>query len=304
MKNKGLKVLLIGLGDIAMGYDFGCDDVTWTHVSAILKNDNFEIVAGVDPDAVTQERFNKLTSAPVYSHVDEFLQDSQQSVDLVVISSPTKYHYCHFKKIKPLQPKLVLIEKPLVAFDDELEMLMAEIKSGPRVMVNLFRLYQRQINSVLKEHADSEICRISIRYSKSIEHSGIHFISLILRHFGSCLKKEIITLHNEVAHSFSFAKANVLMLPALKNLDDNSMVVESSVGTTYYLNGGRVFFNVDLKHNRQEFQQQEFQHHMANVYEQCEKVIMGEEDDSLALAYGGHKLLTKGALQHAKLHTL
>ncbi len=295
MASKGLKVLIIGLGDIAMGYDFGRDDVTWTHVAAILKNDNFDIIAGIDPAITAHDRFKTLTTAPTYSNIDEFLLGNHQPVDLVVIASPTKYHLSHYQKIKSLQPKLVLMEKPLVAAGDELDKLMAEIESGPRVMVNLFRLYQRQLNSVLEVQAASGPCRISIRYSKSIEHNGIHFISLILRHFGPCLKQEPIVLHNETAHTFSFQQADVVMLPAIPDLDDNSMVVQSSIGTTYYLNGGRIFFNVDPQHNRQEFQQDEFEHHMAKVYEECFQVIHGKDDDSLALAHSGHKLLANEA---------
>jgi len=304
MKTQGLSVLIIGLGDIAMGYDLGRDDVTWTHISAILNNDNFEILAGVDPANTTHDRFYTLTSAPAYSDIDDFLLVNQQPVDLVVISSPTKYHFRQYKKIKSLRPKLVLMEKPLVADQEELDPLMAEIQSGPRVMVNLFRLYQSQINSVLQELANSGPCRITIRYSKSIEHNGIHFITLILRHFGPCLKQGFITLHNEVAHSFTFAQADVLMLPAFQGVDDNSMVVQSNMGTTYYLNGGRIFFQVDQQHNRKELQLDEFQHHMENVYQQCHQVIQGKDDDSLALAHDGHKLLMKGAPHHEKLHAL
>ncbi len=295
MTGNGLKVLIIGLGDIAIGYDFGRDDVTWTHVAAIFRNDNFDIIAGIDPAITAHNRFKTLTEAPAYSDIDGFLVGDHESVDLVIIASPTKYHLSHYKKIKSLQPKLVLMEKPLVAADDELDKLMAEIETGPRVMVNLFRLYQRQLNSVLEAQAASGPCRISIRYSKSIEHNGIHFISLILRHFGPCLKQESLVLHNEIARTFTFLLADVVMLPAMPGLDDNSMVVQSSAGTTYYLNGGRIFFNVDSQHNRQDFHQDEFKHHMAKVYEQCFKVIHGKGDDSLALAQRGHKLLTSEA---------
>jgi len=304
MKVKVFRVLIIGLGDIAMGYDHGRDDVTWTHIGALLKNKNFEIIGGVDPVIATHAKFYALTSAPVYADIDEFLLVNKQPVDLVVICSPTKYHLYHYKKIKSLHPKLVLMEKPLVAIDDELESLMAEINSGPRVMVNLFRLYQSQINCVLQELANSGPCRITIRYSKSIEHNGIHFMTLLLRNFGPCLKQECISIPNEVAHSFTFSQADVLMLPAFKDVDDNSMVLQSNMGTTYYLNGGRIFFQVDQQHNRQDFDLDEFKHHMAKVYEQCLKVIQGKDDDSLALAHSGHKLLMKGAHYHEKLYAL
>ncbi len=303
MAGKALKVLIIGLGEIAMGYDFGRDNVTWTHVAALLNNDNFEIMAGVDPATSTHNKFYTLTTAPTYSDIDDFIMNDHPSVDLVVISSPTKYHLAHYQKIKSLKPRLVLMEKPLVADDEELEKFMAEIESGPRVMVNLFRLYQFQINNVLEEHAGNGPCRIIIRYSKSVEHNGIHFISLVLRHFGSCLKQESFILHNERTYSFTFSQAEVVMLPAIPGLDDNSMLVQSRMGTAYYLNGGRIFFQVDAQHSRQDFQQDEFNHHMAKVYEECLKVMQGKDDDSFELACNGHKLLMKG-LHSAKIPTL
>ena len=304
MKVEALSVLIIGLGDIAMGYDLGRDDVTWTHVAAILNHDHFNILAGVDPNTRRCDEFQRLTSAPAYGDVDEFLQVNRQPVDLVVIASPTQFHVSHYQKIKPLRPKLVLMEKPLVARHDTLAPLMAEIKSGPRVMVNLFRLYQRQINSVLHKVANSGRCRITIHYSKAIEHNAIHFMTLLLRHFGPCLKQGLMSLHHEPAHTFTFSQADVLMVPAIKNVDDNSMQVQSSMGTTYYLNGGRIFFQVDEHHHRQDFSEHEFHHHMAGVYEQCLAVIQGKDDDSLMLAHAGHELLMQGALQHARLHTV
>jgi len=199
-----VKVLVIGLGDIAMGYDLGRKDVTWSHIGAINNHPHFQVVAGIDPDIETHNKFRKLTDAKAYSHLEVFLQSNHDAIDLVVIASPTHCHIQDYKLVKSLSVKLVLMEKPLVAPGENIEKFMSEIESGPRVLVNLFRLYQSQINTVLQDIAKHGPSQINIRYSKTIEHSGIHFITLIIRHFGSCLAKRLVKVSNEVVHSFTF----------------------------------------------------------------------------------------------------
>ncbi len=286
-------VLLIGLGNIAMGYDLDRDDVTWTHMRAINRRKNFKVIAAIDTCVDTHDRFRKLTSAKVYRRIDDFLEDEHEPVDMVVISSPTIFHLEHYKKIKSLMPKLVLMEKPLVATGNELNLLMTEISSGPKVMVNLFRLYQGRLNEQLQNLASLGKCRIQVNYSQTMIHNGIHFMSLIMRHFGKLLNQKSFMLQGVKVNQYEFQLAQVIFQPSMANLDDNSMVVKSGQGTFYYLNGGRLFFFVDALHNKIEFNDHEFKHHMLNVYDQCLGVINGRNDDSLHLAYACHKILTE-----------
>lgn len=287
------RVLLVGLGNISVGYDLTRDDVTWTHVSAISKHENFNIIAAVDPSDDALVRFSRVSSANVFNNLDDFLESDHGKVDLVVIASPTINHLEHFIKIKVLEPKLVLMEKPLVAAGQSLKEFMIEAKQGPKVMVNLFRLYQNKINLKLAELANSGPCRIQVRYSQELHHNAIHFISLIMSHFGVLDKNRKINIQSGKDIHLIFEKAEVWLQPAMGDLDDNSMIVYSNEGTLYYLNGGRFFFFVDTQHHQHHFSHDEFQHHMLNVYQQCLGVINGKEDHSLELAYKGHKLLVE-----------
>ncbi len=285
------RVLLIGLGNIAMGYDLGHRDTTWTHVGAITKHSNFKIIAAIDPNVDTHQPFSRLSSAKVFREIDEFLESEHGKVDLVVIASPTAKHLEHYVKIKALEPRLVLMEKPLLAANQDLDMFMDEARHGPNIMVNLFRLCQSQINLKLHELANTGLCRIHVRYSQQLHHNAIHFISLIMRHFGSLKSQEDLGLKNYSDIHLRFEKADVLLQPAMGDLDDNSMIVYSAQGSLYYLNGGRIFFFVDAQHFQHHYDQAEFQHHMLKVYEHCHEVINGKSDDSLELAFSGHNIL-------------
>jgi len=293
-----IKVLIVGMGNISMGYDFGLNDVTWTHVSAIIKDDHFCLVAGIDPAIEIHRDFEIKTGAKAYASIDEFIDKTPSTIDLVVIASPTQYHISHYQKVKVLNPKLVLMEKPLGSKYDEIGPFIEEVKAGPKLMVNLFRLYQKSLNRALKKVSQYKDCQIQIRYSQSIEHNAIHFMSLILRHFGPCLSQSSIPMLGAVARSYTFKNGNAVFQPAIKGMDDNSMIIHSNEGTLYYLNGGRLFFEMDADHLRTDFDIDEFSHHMSHVYEQCSNVIKGGRDDSFSLAYQGHNLLVNSEFKN------
>ncbi len=284
-------VLIIGLGNIAMGYDLNNEDMTWTHIGAINKNSKFKLIAAIDPNIGTHNKLNEINSAKSYFNIDDFLKSDHEGIDMVVISSPTAHHLEHYRKIKALKPKLVLIEKPLVENKHDLASLMSEIDQDTNVMVNLFRLYQKNLNKVLSDLSGLGRCRINVRYSKTRIHNGIHFISLVIRHFGDLISQEKITLQGIETISLKFKFADVILQPAMHDLDDNSMIVQSIKGTLYYLSGGRISFFVDSKNTQHDLSGLEFKHYMLNVYDQCFEVMNGKKDDSLSLAYVGQKIL-------------
>lgn len=287
------RVVVMGLGDIAMGYDFDLKNVSWTHLSAIQILSEFKLIAAIDPNEETHKKFKEISSAPSYIGIDEFIESEHESVDIVVIASPTHLHLKHYKQVKKLNARVVLMEKPLVSISQNAQEFLDEERLGPKVVVNLFRLYQRQLNSVLSDLAGSNECRITIRYSKNITHNAIHYLSLILRHFGGVIESNKLDFNAIDSVGLIFEKATVLIQPAMPNLDDNSMVVQSSKGTLYYLNGGRVAFFISDKHERTDFDSHEFQYHMLHVYQNCYEVMNGKGDDSLELAYKAHDILTK-----------
>lgn len=287
------QVAIIGLGNISIGYDIDRNDVTWTHVSAVQQHSGFQLQAGIDPDPQACHRFTDHTGVLSFTSIEEFFSVLGDSIDVIVIASPTEMHLQHYLMAREYQAKLVLMEKPLVKDVSQLSQFDQMTSDAP-LLVDLFRLYQPSLNNTLASLAASGRCRVQVRYSKGLVHNGIHFITLLLKHFGTLVDNK--TLDHIV--SITLTGADIEMVPCIEGLDDNSMIVESPIGTLYYLAGGRVAFFIDRSHQQHPLDIEEFNHHMRYVYDACYARLSGQEDDSLTLAITGQKILSE-ALSHA-----
>ena len=298
MKKK-YNVLLLGLGNIAMGYDLARDDVCWTHLKAISMHINFTLISAIDPDVKKRAVFENSTGLSAYSTLQEFFCSKHPDIDLVVIATPTSQHLKNYREVKELNPSLVVMEKPLANSIEKLDILKSEMINGPNIIVNLFRLYQHGLNKKLAELNLSGYCNIQVRYSQTLLHNGIHFITLIESHFGRCLSSKKVLIDGEACFILAFKNASAVFQKSSPDLDDNSMTVQSSLGTFYYLNGGRITFFIDSVHIKTEFDQHEFNFHMLNVYDQCFKFFESKSDESLSLAISGQSTLLKCEEQDA-----
>ena len=296
---KVFNVLLLGLGNIAMGYDMDRDDVCWTHLKAISKHSGFTLISAIDPDPNQRDKFEAHAKISAFSTLQEFLAVAHPEIDLVVIATPTRHHLDDYRQIKKIKPSLVLMEKPLVNSIDQFSELKTELANGPSIIVNLFRLYQRSLNEKLSELNRSGYCRVHIRYSGSLVHNGIHFISLLETHFGECLSYEKIMVNDEACFLMRYKNANAFFQKAYPDLDDNSMTVQSSLGTYYYLNGGRISFFIDKNNVQTHYDQYEFNQHMLYVYDKCMDFFEKKHDKSLSLAISGQNTLLKCEQSHA-----
>lgn len=292
------KVLLVGLGNIAMGYDIDRDDICWTHLKAIMSHPEFDILAGVDPNQSKRDLFSEISGVSAFSTMQQFCRESHINVDLVVIASPTEFHLEDYQLANNLNPKLVLMEKPLVAEVEEIISLEKYVQQGAPIQVNLFRLYQKSLNLKLDELKQSGYCKIKVSYSGSILNNGIHFITLLESHFGRCHERTGGKFNDEKMLSIKFENASLLMSESYPRMDDNSMIVQSSLGTLYYLNGGRISFFVDKNHNQEFLDLNEFNHYMLCVYDKCFSILNGGLDNSFELAISGHNILLGSENNH------
>ena len=83
------KCIIIGLGQIGMGYDFAhvSDSVIYTHAKALSLHTAFELVGGVDPSKVQRSLFEEQYGLQSYSSIADALEENIASV--VVIATPT-----------------------------------------------------------------------------------------------------------------------------------------------------------------------------------------------------------------------
>lgn len=186
-----LKVIIIGCGRIAGGYDDHASPDDWplSHAGAYTHHGGFEIIACVDPDIGKRELFQQKWNVPWGVSYPEELGDSDLTVDVVSICSPTELHSQHLKTVLRWGPNLVFCEKPLTHDLSETEHLIRCYESaGIPLVVNFTRRWAPDICS-LKEHLKQafwgQIYSVSAIYNKGILNSGSHMVDLISFLFGS-----------------------------------------------------------------------------------------------------------------------
>ncbi len=295
-------VLIVGLGNIAMLYDYRNSNVILTHVKALNRDARFNIVCAVDPDEKNRKLFHEINNCQAYEDIDKAVAAITENIDLVVIASPTEYHYENYKSIleysKLRNFKMMLMEKPLVNNQEDLNSIYNDVQQHRRIMVNLFRLYQYQINHYLALLLVDDCCEITVTYNKGLLHNGIHFFSLLLRYLGECRSFKSLLGNKIISHAFIFDKGSAIFQPSIIELEENSLVVKSKFGALYYLNGGRNSFYIDLEMNVHKFNDDEFNNYQAVVYSEVyERMIQVESglmtDDSFDLAYSAQQWLSK-----------
>ena len=134
-------VLIVGLGQIGMGYDLGLDPAqyVYSHARAFSQHPDFHLVAAVDPDPQKRQIFVQSYQCPAYAEIETALGLHQPG--LVVIATPTPLHKETLQSVlDQSHPEVVLCEKPL-SYDPEEGRLMltACAEKGTSLFVNYIR---------------------------------------------------------------------------------------------------------------------------------------------------------------------
>lgn len=291
-------VMLIGLGNISMHYDLNEEDITWTHLKALMRDNRFNIHSGVDMNLENQLIFKEITGALTYSSLEVAINDVVDEIDVFVIATPTDLHYEQYKiirkRIKDSSNKIFLLEKPITDNINYLDEIFNDYKNGQKINVNLFRLYQIQLNEYMEMLSKSGGCTITVTYSKGLLHNGIHFFTLIDRYFGDFISWRSISSEPIEAHEFSFSSAVAIFKKSHNDIDDNSMIINSDFGSLYYLFGGRHSFYIDNKFNKVDLNSDELKHYQKYVYDNLHKTLLLKSefiDSSFELAVKAQRVL-------------
>ena len=91
--------IIIGLGQIGMGYDLALDPekAVYTHARAFSIHPAFELVSAVDPSETQCDLFKQHYEQPAYPTISSALQ--AQTASVVVIASPTNQHSLTLKEV-------------------------------------------------------------------------------------------------------------------------------------------------------------------------------------------------------------
>ena len=177
-------VLLVGLGQIGMGYDLNTNPETcvMTHARALSQHAAFELIAAVDPHREGCDTFERIYHRPSYPDVASALAIHQP--DVVVVATPTTEHLATVQSVlQGATPRSILCEKPLALDLDEARAIVA-LCADRRVSlyVNYMRISDAAVVEVARRLASGEMrgpIKGVVWYSKGFLHNGSHFFNLM-----------------------------------------------------------------------------------------------------------------------------
>jgi predicted dehydrogenase len=177
-------VLIVGLGQVGMGYDLNLDPdkYIYSHSQAFNRHPDFHLIAGVDPDSKKRQDFELKYKCFAYADIETALDQSKP--ELVVIATPTLQHKETLVRVlSRSQPKVVLCEKPLSYDLEEGRFMVNECsKRGISLHVNYIRRSDPGVIEVKRRLELGDI-KYPIKgvawYTKGFIHNGSHFFNLL-----------------------------------------------------------------------------------------------------------------------------
>jgi predicted dehydrogenase len=175
--------LIVGLGQIGMGYDLHLDPQTYvySHARAFSQHPRFRLAAGVDPNPGNRRQFEQTYQTPAYVDLETALHACQP--DVAVLALPTPLHRETLHHLLALSaPKAILCEKPLAyGLDESRQMTSACEARDTQLFVNYMRRSDPGALEIKRRLETGEIAgpiKGVVWYSKGLLHNGSHFFNL------------------------------------------------------------------------------------------------------------------------------
>ena len=244
-------VLLIGLGNVGVGYDSADSSSlkVLSHARAFSSHPGFYLAGGVDPNADRRLRLEAGYTVPTYIDIAKGIH--ALSPDLVVVATPTELHLETVKSVFAAgKPKAMLCEKPLAYDLGEAKQIVAICaKHDCALYVNFFRQAEPGVMEVRARLADGRIgspLKGVVWYSKGMLNSGVHFLSLLQNLLGDVTTVKLINpgrlwrgSDSEPDVHFTFADGRVVFLACREeNFFHNSIELIAPNGRLRYEFGG------------------------------------------------------------------
>lgn len=192
-----LRAIVIGLGQIGMGYDLKlpADSHVYTHARALSLHPAFELIAGVEGDAGRRAEFADAFKAEAYATIADVPADANP--EIITIAVPTVAHASVVAEVlSRWKPKAILCEKPLAYSLDEARRIVDLCQqSGCQLYVNYMRLSDPGVLEI-KRRLDAEEIRTPAKgvvwYSKGLFNNGSHFFGLLEYWLGDMLGFDVV----------------------------------------------------------------------------------------------------------------
>jgi predicted dehydrogenase len=190
MSSQPFRVLIIGCGNIAGGFDAHRpqDALPLGHAKAYLHHGGFALVACVEPDATKRDAFQRRWGIPVGVNAISSLPQPLGFFDVISICSSTNSHAADLEAALALQPRLIFCEKPVTP-DLVLTRYWVQRCTEQNVLlaVNYTRRWAPDISRFRDEIVSGqwgEIRSIVGHYNKGVLNNGSHMFDLLHYLFG------------------------------------------------------------------------------------------------------------------------
>ena len=200
MENDVKSVLIIGLGNVGVGYDAiqPSSNKILSHARAFSLHPRFYLVGGVDTNENHCLRFEGIYSVRAYNDLSFAMQEL--SPDIVIVATPTDLHVATVKAVfNAGSPLALLCEKPLAyELGEAEEILRICDQYSCALYVNFFRRAEPGVAEIRTRLVDARIEKPVtgvVWYSKGLFNSASHFIDLLQNLIGDV--KTIRVLKNE-----------------------------------------------------------------------------------------------------------
>ena len=179
-KSSSIKTCLIGFGNAGQGLYLKTVTKN-SHLRSIQANDNFNLVAVVDPDAK-----NAGVNMPEVRFTKTIKEVKDIDLDFVVIASPTSTHLetC-LQIVNHLKPSAILIEKPVGLTLVESKEIIKCFHEIPKVAVNYQRNYNPKIVQQVTDTIGLGYSKGVVYYSNGAINNASHGLALLISVLGS-----------------------------------------------------------------------------------------------------------------------
>ena len=178
---KPYSVVILGLGKIGCGYDANAPaSVVFTHARAFTRHPGFRVIAGVDPSPAARAVFTKVTGAPAFARLADA---GLERCDVVAAAVPTAAHLEGVREALSLDPRLIVLEKPVAASLSEALRIRALV-SRRRVpcCVNYIRRFDPGMTKLAGLVRGGRLGALQAGhcfYSKGLFNGASHYVDLL-----------------------------------------------------------------------------------------------------------------------------
>lgn len=184
--NVPLTVGILGLGQIAHGYDDPAGQAISTHIKACLAETRLRIAWVSDIDNAlaidVNDQWNLMASVVVPDDA------SCHAVDVVCIATPDDTHVQWVGRFLASTPKLILCEKPLAASTKQAQDLLSMVQATEcKLVINFMRRWIPGVSTWLSAAARGGFgapVEAQLTYCRGLRHNACHGLDLIGAAFG------------------------------------------------------------------------------------------------------------------------